>query len=66
MQLLESEMEHNPQVRSMLSVVSPLKRAAECEGVVDVVAFLCSLTASYINGTSLITDAAIATTINFY
>lgn len=64
--LLDVEFEKNPEVQGMISVVVPIKRAAECEEVSDVIAFLCSPAASYVNGTSLIIDAALTTTLRLY
>ena len=50
----------------MISAVVPIKRSAECEEVSDVIAFLCSPAASYVNGTSVIIDAAITTTLRLF
>jgi len=64
--LLEVEFKKNPEVQGMISAVVPIKRAAECEEVSDVIAFLCSPAASYINGTSLIIDAGVTTTVRLF
>jgi NAD(P)-dependent dehydrogenase (short-subunit alcohol dehydrogenase family) len=64
--LLDEELQKNPEVQGMISAVVPIKRAAECEEVSDVVAFLCSPAASYINGTSLLIDAAVTTTVRLF
>ena len=50
----------------MISAIVPIKRAAECEEVAEAVAFLCSPAASYINGTSLIIDAGVTTTVRLF
>ncbi len=50
----------------MISAIVPIKRAAECEEVSDTIAFLCSPAASYINGTSLLVDAAVTTTVRLF
>ncbi|KAF1963164.1 oxidoreductase [Byssothecium circinans] len=64
--MLDEELKRNPQVQGMISAVVPIKRAAECEEVSDAVAFLCSPAASYINGTSLLIDAAVTTTVRLF
>jgi NAD(P)-dependent dehydrogenase (short-subunit alcohol dehydrogenase family) len=64
--LLDDELQKNPEVQGMISAVVPIKRAAECEEVSDVVAFLCSPAASYINGASLLIDAAVTTTVRLF
>ena len=64
--LLDLEMEKNPEVQDMISAIVPLKRAAECEEVADTVAYLCSPAASYINGTSIIIDAGVTTTVRLF
>ncbi len=58
--------ENNLEVRGMIEAVVPIKRAAECEEVADTIAFLCSPAASYINGTSVIIDAALTTTLRLF
>lgn len=50
----------------MISKVVSIKRAAECEEVSDVVAFLCSPAVSYINGANLLVDATVTTTVRFF
>lgn len=64
--LLDEELKKNPEVQGMISAVVPIKRAAECEEVSDTIAFLCSPAASYINGTSLLIDAAVTTTVRLF
>ncbi|CAH0025142.1 unnamed protein product [Clonostachys rhizophaga] len=64
--LLDIELEKNPDVRNAISAIVPIKRAAECEEVSDAIAFLCSPAASYINGTSLVIDAAVTTTVRLH
>ncbi|KAK7752532.1 hypothetical protein SLS62_005500 [Diatrype stigma] len=64
--LLDVELQKNPEVQGMISAIVPIKRAAECEEVSDTIAFLCSPAASYINGTSLIVDAAVTTTVRLF
>jgi NAD(P)-dependent dehydrogenase (short-subunit alcohol dehydrogenase family) len=50
----------------MISAIVPIRRPAECEEVSDTIAFLCSLAASYINGTSVIIDAGVTTTVRMF
>ncbi|KAI3332599.1 oxidoreductase [Ustulina deusta] len=64
--LLDVELKKNPEVQGMISAIVPIKRAAECEEVSDTIAFLCSPAASYINGTSLLVDAAVTTTVRLF
>lgn len=64
--LLDVELKKNPEVQGMISAIVPIKRAAECEEVSDTIVFLCSPAASYINGTSLLVDAAVTTTVRLF
>lgn len=64
--LLDVELKKNPEVQGLISSFVPIKRAAECEEVSDTIAFLCSPAASYINGTSLLVDAAVTTTVRLF
>ncbi|KAI9370018.1 hypothetical protein BJX61DRAFT_113553 [Aspergillus egyptiacus] len=64
--MLDSELRQNPEVRDMISAMVPIKRAAECEEVADTIAYLLSPSASYINGTSVLLDAALTTTVGLF
>ncbi|KAI3392952.1 hypothetical protein diail_4939 [Diaporthe ilicicola] len=64
--LLDKELKKNPEVQSMISAVVPIKRGAECEEVPDTIAYLCSPAASYINGTGLLIDAGVTTTVRLF
>ncbi|ORY16989.1 oxidoreductase [Clohesyomyces aquaticus] len=64
--LLDDELKANPQVKGMIDAIVPIKRAAECEEVSEAIAFLCSPASSYINGTSLIIDAGVTTTVRVF
>lgn len=64
--LLDEELKKNPEVQGMISAVVPIKRAAECEEVSDTIAYLCSPAASYINGTGLLIDAGVTTTVRLF
>lgn len=50
----------------MIQAMVPIKRPAECEEISDTIAFLCSPAASYINGTSVIIDAGLTTTVRLF
>lgn len=64
--LLDEELRKNPEIQATISAIVPTKRAAECEEVSDTIAFLCSPAASYINGTGLLIDAGITTTVRLF
>ncbi|PLB54877.1 oxidoreductase [Aspergillus steynii IBT 23096] len=64
--LLDVELQSNPQVAGMISAIVPIKRAAESDEVSDTIAFLLSPAASYINGTSVVIDAAVTTTVRLF
>ncbi|ROV87888.1 hypothetical protein VMCG_10296 [Cytospora schulzeri] len=55
--MIEASLQRVPQLGQLIQAVSPLKRAATVEEVADYIVFLCSPSASYINGTNLIIDA---------
>lgn len=48
-----------PQMEQLIKMISPLGRVASTEEVVDYIIFLCSPSATYINGTGLTVDAGI-------
>lgn len=64
--LLDEELRSNPDVAGMISALVPIKRAAESDEVSDTIAFLLSPAASYINGTSVMIDAAVTTTARLF
>ncbi|KAL4981255.1 hypothetical protein BDW68DRAFT_108940 [Aspergillus falconensis] len=64
--LLDVELEKNPEVGAMIQAMVPIKRAAECEEVADTITYLLSPSASYINGTSVLLDAALTTTVRLF
>ncbi|OTA97948.1 hypothetical protein M434DRAFT_7575 [Hypoxylon sp. CO27-5] len=49
--------EKNPLIRHAIGNITPLKRAAAVDEVADYIVFLCSPSASFINGTALPIDA---------
>ncbi|KAL4772927.1 hypothetical protein BDW60DRAFT_222134 [Aspergillus nidulans var. acristatus] len=64
--LLDVELERNPEVKAMIEAMVPIKRAAESEEVADTITYLLSPSASYINGASLLIDAALTTTVRLF
>ncbi|KAL4967199.1 SDR family NAD(P)-dependent oxidoreductase [Aspergillus stella-maris] len=64
--LLDVELQRNPEVGAMISAMVPIKRAAESEEVADTITYLLSPSASYINGTSIMLDAALTTTVRLF
>jgi NAD(P)-dependent dehydrogenase (short-subunit alcohol dehydrogenase family) len=48
-----------PQMEQLIQVISTLGRVASTDEVVDYILFLCSPSATYLNGTSLTVDAGI-------
>lgn len=46
-----------PSLADIVKATSPLGRAAESEEVADVIVFLCSPAASYVNGVGLVVDS---------
>jgi len=55
--MMQASLKRVPQLGAMIKAMSPLGRAATPEEVVDYIMFLCSLGASYINGTGLLIDS---------
>lgn len=55
--MLEEALQRQPELQKVIQSVSPLSRAATMEEVADYVVYLCSPSASYINGTALHMDA---------
>lgn len=62
--MMERDFQKAPPLRDMVNKASPLGRMAEPEEVADVIAFLCSPSASYINGTGLIIDSGVTLTLH--
>lgn len=55
----KASLERVPQLGLMIKAISPLHRVAQVEEVADYIVFLCSPSASYINGTGLAIDSGI-------
>ncbi|KAI1409268.1 NAD(P)-binding protein [Hypoxylon sp. FL1857] len=60
--MLQAGLQKVPQLEQMIKAISPARRAAVTEEVADYVLFLCSPSATYINGTGLRIDAGITVT----
>lgn len=55
--MLERSLKRSPRLEKMIQQATPLSRAALPEEVADVIVFLCTPSASYINGTGIIIDS---------
>ena len=62
--MFQAGLKRIPQLSHMVQSVVPLKRAATPEEIADVIVFLSSPSASYINGVALIVDAGTALSTN--
>ncbi|KAI0179463.1 NAD(P)-binding protein [Hypoxylon sp. FL1284] len=60
--MMQASLQRVPQLGQIIQSVSPLGRAATVEEVADYIVFLCSPSATYINGTGLCIDAGITVT----
>lgn len=57
--MMEASIRRAPRLEQLIQAASPVKRAATVEEVADYIVFLCSPSASYINGTGLLIDAGL-------
>jgi NAD(P)-dependent dehydrogenase (short-subunit alcohol dehydrogenase family) len=64
--VLEEELAASPEYKAMITSLVPIKRAAEGEELADKIAYLLSPSASYINGASVLLDAAATTTARLF
>ncbi|KAI1270007.1 NAD(P)-binding protein [Xylariaceae sp. FL1019] len=60
--MMQKSIERVPPLGDMIKKVSPLERAATVDEVADYIVFLCSPSATYINGTGLAIDAGVTLT----
>lgn len=60
--MMQASLQRVPKLGHIIQTVSPLHRAAIVEEVADYIVFLCSPSATYINGTGLCIDAGITVT----
>lgn len=63
--MVKASLERSPPLAGIIKAASPLGRTAEPEEVADYIVFLCSPSASYINGTGLIVDAGLTLTMQY-
>jgi NAD(P)-dependent dehydrogenase (short-subunit alcohol dehydrogenase family) len=62
--MFQASLHRIPQLSKMVKSMSPPGRAAEAEEVADVIVFLCSSSATYINGVALTVDAGMTLSVN--
>ena len=62
--MMARDFEKHPELPQTIEMVSPVGRMAVPEEVGDVVVFLSSPSASYINGQGLVIDAGLSLTVN--
>ena len=62
--MMERSLQRMPRLGKLIEKVSPLSRAADAEEVADVIVFLCSPSASYVNGTGLLVDAGLTLSVH--
>lgn len=62
--MMAADFSKQPELQDIIKAVSPVGRMAVPEEVGDVIVFLSSPAASYINGQGLIVDAGLSLTMN--
>lgn len=62
--MMQASLKRIPPLGAIIKAASPLGRAAEVEEVADYIVFLCSPSASHINGTGLMIDAGLTLTVH--
>lgn len=62
--MLERSLGRWPGLEKMIQAASPVGRPADPEEVANVAVFMCSPSATYINGTGLLIDAGMLVTAN--
>ena len=59
---MEAKLKAIPKIESVVKKMSPLGRMATVEELADIIVFMCSPSASYVNGTGLLVDAGLSLT----
>ena len=59
---MEVKLKQIPKLDKFVKAMSPLERMATAEEVADIIVFMCSASASYVNGTGLLVDAGLGLT----
>lgn len=62
--MMQASLQRIPPLAGIIKGASPVGRAAEAEEIADYIVFLCSPSASYINGTGLVVDAGLTLTVH--
>lgn len=60
--MMDVKLQQIPKLEKFVQKMSPLGRMATAEELADIIVFICSASASYVNGTGLIVDAGLSLT----
>ena len=60
--MMQVKLKQIPNLDKYLQKMSPLGRMATAEEIADIIVFMCSASASYVNGTGLLVDAGLSLT----
>lgn len=59
---MDLKLKEIPKIELVVKKMSPLGRMATVEELADIIVFMCSPSASYVNGTGLLVDAGLSLT----
>jgi len=62
--MMQRDFDRTPELQAFIKAAVPVGRMAAPEEVGDVIVFLCSPAASYINGTGLLIDAGVTLSLH--
>lgn len=62
--MMQRDYDRNPELQAFIKAAVPVGRMADPEEVGDVIVFLSSPAASYVNGTGLLIDAGVTLTLH--
>ena len=62
--MMDQALDDAPEMKASIDAVVPIGRMAEPEEVGDVAVFLCTPSASYINGTAIVVDAGVTLSVH--